>query len=319
MRAILTKIIEGKPSGTGLRFGVVVGRFNNFVTDKLLEGALEALKGCGVEDEDMVVVRVPGSFEVPPAAKKLADSGRFHAVVCLGAIIKGETPHWDYLGRTVSDAIARIALESGVPLTFGILTTETRDTALARAEERGENRGYNAAIAAVEMADLYRQMEGNREAPRSVAGGSVCCPEQGIIVGWRRKGRELAVQMLYQWEISEEPVARVQESFWSLREAADKTRGLAQRLLTGTVEHLGEIDELLTKHAEHWRLPRMAAVDRNILRLAIYEFLYEEVPKRVVINEALEVTKRFSSPDAVQFVNGVLDAVRSSLEAPEAS
>ena len=125
--------------------------------------------------------------------------------------------------------------------------------------------------------------------------------------------------MLYQWEISEEPVARVQESFWSLREAADKTRGLAQRLLTGTVEHLGEIDELLTKHAEHWRLPRMAAVDRNILRLAIYEFLYEEVHKRVVINEALEVTKRFSSPDAVQFVNGVLDAVRSSLEAPEAS
>lgn len=157
----MTKIIEGKPSGKGLRFGVVVGRFNSFVTDKLLDGALEALKGCGVEEEDMVVVRVPGSFEVPPAAKKLADSGRFHAVICLGAIIKGETPHWEYLGRTVSDAIARTALESGVPLTFGILTTETRDTALARAEERGDNRGYNAAIAAVEMADLYRQMEGN--------------------------------------------------------------------------------------------------------------------------------------------------------------
>ncbi len=147
----------------------------------------------------------------------------------------------------------------------------------------------------------------------------MCCAEQGIIVGSRRKGRELAVQMLYQWEISEEPVARVQESFWKLREAADKTRSLAQRLLTGTVEHLGEIDELITKHAEHWRLPRMAVVDRNILRLAIYEFLYEEVPKRVVINEALEVTKRFSSPDAVQFVNGVLDAVRSSIEASEAS
>ncbi|MEE9263047.1 MAG: transcription antitermination factor NusB [Vicinamibacteria bacterium] len=138
-------------------------------------------------------------------------------------------------------------------------------------------------------------------------------------MGSRRKGRELAVQMLYQWEISEEPIARVEESFWKLREAADKTRSLAQRLLEGTVEHVGEIDELITKHAEHWRLSRMAAVDRNILRLAIYEFLYEEVPKRVVINEALEVTKRFSSPDAVQFVNGVLDAVRSSIEAPEAS
>jgi N utilization substance protein B len=125
--------------------------------------------------------------------------------------------------------------------------------------------------------------------------------------------------MLYQWEISEEPIARVQESFWKLRETADETRGLAQRLLTGTVEHLGEIDELLAKHAEHWRLPRMAAVDRNILRLATYEFLYEDVPKRVVINEALEVTKKFSGPDAVQFVNGVLDAVSASIEAPEAS
>jgi 6,7-dimethyl-8-ribityllumazine synthase len=106
----------------------------------------------------MVVVRVPGSFEIPFVAKKLANSGRFHAVVCLGAIIKGETPHWDYLGRTVSDAIERTALESGVPLTLGILTTETRDIALARAEKRGDNRGYNAAIAAVEMADLYRQI-----------------------------------------------------------------------------------------------------------------------------------------------------------------
>ena len=155
------KILEGKPSGKGLRFGVVVGRFNSFVTDKLLDGALQALEGCGVEGDDMVVVRVPGSFEIPPVAKKLADSGRFHAVVCLGAIIKGETPHWDYLGRTVSDAIERTALESGIPLTLGIITTETRDTALARAEERGDNRGYNAAIAAVEMADLYRQMEGS--------------------------------------------------------------------------------------------------------------------------------------------------------------
>ena len=154
-------ILEGEPNGKGLRFAVVVGRFNSFVTDKLLDGALEALKGCGVKEEDIVVVKVPGSFEIPPAAKKLADSGRYQAVVCLGAIIKGETPHWDYLGRTVSDTIAKTALESGIPLSFGILTTETRDTALARAEERGDNRGYNAAIAAVEMADLYRKMEGN--------------------------------------------------------------------------------------------------------------------------------------------------------------
>lgn len=131
----------------------------------------------------------------------------------------------------------------------------------------------------------------------------------------RRKGRELAVQMLYQWELSEEPVADVIESFSRLGDAPAEARELSQRLLEGTIRHLEEIDSLISKHAEHWKLPRMAAVDRNILRLAIYEFLYEDVPKRVVINEALEVTKRFSGPEAVQFINGVLDAVRLSIEA----
>ena len=137
-------------------------------------------------------------------------------------------------------------------------------------------------------------------------------------MGSRRKGRELAVQMLYQWDLTGEPVAQVLESFSRLRDAPAAARELSQRLLEGTVFHLGEIDSLIAKHAEHWKLPRMAAVDRNILRLAIYEFLYEDVPKRVVINEALEVTKRFSGPEAVQFINGVLDAVRLSIEAPEA-
>jgi len=134
-------------------------------------------------------------------------------------------------------------------------------------------------------------------------------------VGSRRKGRELAVQMLYQWELSEEPVPDVVESFSRLGDAPAEARELSQRLLEGTIRHLEEIDSLISKHAEHWKLPRMAAVDRNILRLAIYEFLYEDVPKRVVINEALEVTKRFSGPEAVQFINGVLDAVRLSIEA----
>jgi N utilization substance protein B len=121
--------------------------------------------------------------------------------------------------------------------------------------------------------------------------------------------------MLYQWELSEEPVADVIESFSRLGDAPAEARELSQRLLEGTIRHLEEIDSLISKHAEHWKLPRMAAVDRNILRLAIYEFLYEDVPKRVVINEALEVTKRFSGPEAVQFINGVLDAVRLSIEA----
>ena len=156
----MTRIVEGKPSGKGLRFALVVSRFNSVVTDKLLEGALEAMNKCGVEEENLEIVRVPGSFEIPLTAKKLAGSGRFAGVVCLGAIIRGETPHWEYLGRAVAEAIAKTTLESGVPLTLGVLTTENRELALARAGSRGNNRGYDAAMTAVEMANLLRTLEG---------------------------------------------------------------------------------------------------------------------------------------------------------------
>lgn len=155
-------IIEGKPRGKGMRFALVVSRFNSYVTDKLLEGALQAMKKCGVEEEDLEIVRVPGSFEIPLAAKRLAGSGRFDGVVCLGAIIRGKTPHWDYLGRAVAEAIARTTLESGVPLALGVLTTETGELALARAEPGGNNRGYDAAMTAVEMANLLRMLESRR-------------------------------------------------------------------------------------------------------------------------------------------------------------
>jgi 6,7-dimethyl-8-ribityllumazine synthase len=155
----MTRILEGKPSGKGLRVGLVVSRFNSFVTDKLLEGALSALQASGVTAEDIAVVRVPGSFEIPLAAQRLASSGRFHGIVCLGAIIKGETPHWDYLSQAVSFALAQAALQADVPFSFGVLTTEDREAALARAGARGDNKGYDAAMAVVEMAHLFHQLD----------------------------------------------------------------------------------------------------------------------------------------------------------------
>jgi 6,7-dimethyl-8-ribityllumazine synthase len=154
----MTRILEGKPDGKGLRFVLVVSRFNSSVTDKLLEGALAAFKTSGVETAGIDVVRVPGSFEIPLTAKKLAGTGRYHGVVCLGAIIKGETPHWDYLSQAVSHAIAVASLETGVPFSFGVLTTESVEHAAARAGARGDNKGYDAAMAVVEMAHLYRQI-----------------------------------------------------------------------------------------------------------------------------------------------------------------
>jgi 6,7-dimethyl-8-ribityllumazine synthase len=155
----LTKIWEGKPTGAGMRFGIVMSRFNSTVTDKLLEGALLALARAEVAAEDVEVLRVPGAFEIPLAAKRLAETGRFAAVACLGAIIKGGTPHWDYLSRAVTDGIVRASLDTGVPMTNALLTTENLDQAVARAQGKGgDNKGYDAALAAVEVAVLHRRI-----------------------------------------------------------------------------------------------------------------------------------------------------------------
>lgn len=156
----MSKVWQGKLNGKGQRFAVVVARFNSSVTDKLLEGALEALSRAKVDPDDVEVVRVPGSFEIPLTAKRLAQSGRFAGVVCLAAIIKGGTPHWDYLSRTVTEALARVSLDTDVPVTNAVLTTEDLRQALDRAGKGSDNKGYDAALAAVELADLTRQLLG---------------------------------------------------------------------------------------------------------------------------------------------------------------
>ncbi len=158
----MTKIWEGKPVGVGLRFGIVLGRFNNMVTDKLLEGALEALRRARVGEADVEVVRVPGAFEIPLAAKRLAETGRFAAVICLGAIVKGDTPHWHYLSKTATSGICQASLATNVPMTNAVLTTDTMEQAVERARQGSENknnRGYDAALAAVEMAFLFEKLE----------------------------------------------------------------------------------------------------------------------------------------------------------------
>ena len=155
----MTTVHEGKPSGRGYSFAVVVSRFNSFVTDKLLEGALDALKASGAELQNVEVFRVPGAFEIPLTAKLVAATGRYHGVICLGTIIKGETPHWDYLAQAVSQGLAQATLETAVPFSFGVLTTETSDDALARAGARGDNKGYEAAMAVIEMANLHKKIK----------------------------------------------------------------------------------------------------------------------------------------------------------------
>jgi 6,7-dimethyl-8-ribityllumazine synthase len=154
----VTQVWEGKPNGEGLRFGVIVSRFNSTITDKLLEGALAALRRARVEEEDVLVLRVPGAFEIPLAGKTLARTGKVAAVVCVGAIIKGGTPHWRYLSETVTEQIGLAALETGIPFTNAVLTTESLEHAVERSGKGSENKGYDAALAAVEMADLCRRL-----------------------------------------------------------------------------------------------------------------------------------------------------------------
>jgi 6,7-dimethyl-8-ribityllumazine synthase len=152
------RTVEGKLIGAGLKIALVVSRFNSFITERLLEGALDCLRRQGVADDNLMVVRVPGAWEIPVAAKRLAQSGAYDGVVCLGAVIRGSTPHFDYVAAEVSKGIAQITLDTGVPISFGILTTDTLEQAIERAGSKAGNKGFAAAEAAIEMVNLLKEL-----------------------------------------------------------------------------------------------------------------------------------------------------------------
>jgi 6,7-dimethyl-8-ribityllumazine synthase len=152
------KIIEGKLDASGLKFAIVVSRFNEFITQKLLGGALDCLKRNNAADDNITVVWVPGSFEIPSAAKKLVDSGKFDAAICLGAVIRGATPHFDYVAAEVSKGVAQIGLGAKIPVIYGVVTTDTIEQAIERAGTKSGNKGFDAALSAIEMANIYRQL-----------------------------------------------------------------------------------------------------------------------------------------------------------------
>ena len=154
----MVRYVEGKPDASGLKIGIVVSRFNDFITSHLLSGALEALGQHGADEKDIEVVRVPGAFEIPMAAKKLCDAKKYDAVVCLGAVIRGATPHFDYVAGEAARGVATIAREAGIPVVFGVLTTDNVEQAVERAGGKSGNKGVDAALAAVEMATLYRKL-----------------------------------------------------------------------------------------------------------------------------------------------------------------
>jgi 6,7-dimethyl-8-ribityllumazine synthase len=152
------KILEGELQAKGLKFAIIVSRFNDFITSKLLDGAKDALLRHGAKEEDIDIARVPGSFEIPLIAKKLASKGTYNAVICLGTVIRGATPHFEYVAAEVAKGIAAASMETGVPIAFGVITSDTIEQAVERAGTKSGNKGFDAAITAIEMAQLLKKL-----------------------------------------------------------------------------------------------------------------------------------------------------------------
>ncbi|AOY75027.1 6,7-dimethyl-8-ribityllumazine synthase [Clostridium formicaceticum] len=153
------KIFEGKLTSQGLKFGIVIGRFNEFIGSKLLDGALDAIKRQGGEEENISICWVPGAFEIPLAAKKMAKSQKYDAVICLGAVIRGATPHFDFVANEVAKGVAHVGLELEIPIIFGVLTTDTIEQAIERAGTKAGNKGFEAAVTAIEMINLFKSID----------------------------------------------------------------------------------------------------------------------------------------------------------------
>jgi 6,7-dimethyl-8-ribityllumazine synthase len=160
------RIIEGQLAASGHSFGIVVGRFNSIVTKQLLDGALDCLQRHGASEKDITIVYSPGSFEIPQVALRLARSNSVDSIICLGCVIRGETPHFDYLASEVAKGTAEIAMQTGVPVVFGVLTTENLAQALERAGAKAGNKGWDAAMSAIELVNVSEQLSGGRKNPK---------------------------------------------------------------------------------------------------------------------------------------------------------
>jgi len=152
------KVLQGELQAKGLKFAIIVSRFNDFITGKLLEGAIDGLVRHGSKEEDIVVIKVPGAFEIPLTAKKIASGGTYDALICLGTVIRGATPHFDYVAAEVSKGIATASMETGIPIAFGVLTTDTIEQAVERAGTKSGNKGFDAAMTAIEMAQVFKKL-----------------------------------------------------------------------------------------------------------------------------------------------------------------
>ncbi len=160
------KVHQGNLTAAGFRFAIVASRWNDFLTSKLIEGALDALERLGADENSVEVFKVPGSFELPLTARKVAESGNFDAVICIGTVIRGETPHFDYVAGEAAKGVAQVSMQTGVPVLFGVVTTDTLEQAINRTGVKAGNKGFEVAMSAVELVNLYKTMDGGKDKPQ---------------------------------------------------------------------------------------------------------------------------------------------------------
>lgn len=161
------KVHQGNLTAAGFRFAIVASRWNDFLTSKLVEGALDALERLGSDENSVEIFKVPGSFELPLTARKVADSGIFDAIICIGTVIRGETPHFDFVAGEAAKGVAQVSMQTGIPVLFGVVTTDTLEQAINRAGVKAGNKGFEVAMSAVELVNLYSMMDGGKDAPKS--------------------------------------------------------------------------------------------------------------------------------------------------------
>jgi 6,7-dimethyl-8-ribityllumazine synthase len=289
------RTIEGNYNNAAAKYAITVTRWNSFIVDRLLDGALEALKMHGVAEKDITIIKVPGAFELPLAVKKLLASESFDAVIALGAVIRGGTPHFEYVAGECVKGLSHVSLDSSVPVTFGVLTVDSIEQAIERAGTKAGNKGEEKEPSAVEPTRPRRQR---------------------IPLAQRRKARRVILQAVYQWIMTQDSPKDIAKQY------REETEGKVDWDYFGEIfveipAQVIQLNEFLEPVIDR-QLKALDPIEKALLYLGTYELAYRiDVPYRVVINECVELAKVFGATDGHKYINGVLDKLAKTLRAVE--
>ena len=297
--------IEGNFVGGEGRFALVVGRWNSFVVEHLLEGAIDTLRRHGVTDEQMTIVRAPGAFEIPLVCQKVAEKGDVDAIIALGAVIRGGTPHFEYVSGECTKGISQVSMNTGVPVAFGVLTVDTIEQAIERSGTKAGNKGEEAALSALEMVSLITP---DRRVSKS---------GHNTLAAERRKARHYGMQALYQWHMAGASLADIEAEFRGEYDFSRVDLEYFQALLHGVPACVDELEDTLTPLLDR-DMNDLDPIERTLLRMGTFELAQRiDVPYKVVINEAVSLAKKFGATDGHKYINGVLDKVARQLRTVE--